>query len=108
VEGAEYQVLQGAERILKDGQCRFLIEVHPWGDPTIRKKPEHVFQFLNKFGYSFRRVNRHWLFEKRGEFFLVRAVKVAVISFVWRCKPLKEALKKIVLWRDRFRQRKQG
>jgi FkbM family methyltransferase len=107
VEGAEYQVLQGAQRILRDGKCRFLIELHPWGDPTIQKKPEHVFQFLNKFGYSFRRVNRHWLFEKRGESFLVRTVKVGAISFIWRCKPLKEALKKIVLWRDRRRQPKQ-
>lgn len=104
VEGAEYRVLLGAQRILREGKCRFLIEIHPWGDPTIQKRPEHIFQFLNKFGYSFDRVARHWLFEKRGEPFPIRAVKVQAISLVMRCKPMKEALKKIVLWLDRRRR----
>jgi FkbM family methyltransferase len=106
VEGAEYRVLLGSQRILRESQCRFLIEVHPWGDPTLQKRPEHVFQFLNKFGYSFRRVARHWLFEKRGEPSVIRAVKVQAITVVMRCLPLKEALKKVVLWTDRRKQQK--
>lgn len=106
VEGAEYRVLQGAQRILREGQCRLLIEVHPWGDPTIQKRPEHVFQFLNQFGYSFRRIARHWLFEKRGESAVIRGIKLQAICFIMRCGPLKETLKKIVVWFDRRKQRK--
>jgi len=106
VEGAEFRVLSGAQRILREGKCRFLVEVHPWGDPTIQKKPEHVFQYLNRFGYSVRRVDRHWLFEKRGENSVTRAIKVALITCVMRCDPLKKLLKKILVRPDRRKDEK--
>src|SRR6476661_409391 len=69
VEGSEYRVLTGARRILKRGKCRFLVEVHPWGDETVRKMPADVFRLFAEFGYDFRRTHRHWLFEKSSHSF---------------------------------------
>jgi FkbM family methyltransferase len=66
VEGAEYRVLKGAHQILQRGTCRFLVEVHPWGDPTIRKTPVDIFRLFYDYGYDFKRVARHWLFQKAG------------------------------------------
>jgi FkbM family methyltransferase len=66
VEGAEYRVLLGATDILRRGKARFLIEVHPWGDPTLGKRESDVFDLFASFGYDFERVHHHWLFAKSG------------------------------------------
>jgi FkbM family methyltransferase len=96
VEGAEYSVLLGARGILREGKCRFFVEVHPWGDERARKQPADVFQLLAQFGYDFRRVHRHWLFEKSGRP-LKRYIKNAIIVFIMEHLWLKATLKKCVL-----------
>lgn len=100
IEGAEYRALLGAERILREGRCRFLVEVHPWGDPDLGKRPEDVFKLFHSHGYDFRRLARHWLFTKSPGGGLLRWVKLQAITLIMRCLPLKQLLKKIVLWRD--------
>ena len=64
IEGAEYRALLGAQSILQMQQCRFLIEVHPWGDIPKDKKPADVFNLLAQYGYDFTRLERHWSFAK--------------------------------------------
>jgi FkbM family methyltransferase len=64
VEGGEYRVLLGSAGILRRGKTRFLVEVHPWGDPTIGKTEADVFDLFARFGYDFKRVHHHWLFAK--------------------------------------------
>ena len=96
VEGAEYSVLLGAQGILREGKCRFFIEVHPWGDERARKKPADVFRLLAQFGYDFRRVHRHWLFEKSGGP-VKRYIKNKTIVFIMEHLWLKAMLKKCIL-----------
>jgi len=108
IEGAEFRALQGAAQLLARGKCRFLVEVHPWGDPTLGKRPEDVFKLFYSYGYDFRRVARHWLFEKKRLPWPLRFLKLQAIVFIHRCLPLKEALKKIVLWLDARKQRAQA
>lgn len=96
VEGGEYSVLLGARGILRDGKCRFFVEVHPWGDERARKQPADVFRLLRQFGYDFRRVHRHWLFEKSGGP-LKRYIKNTMIVFIMEHLWLKATLKKCIL-----------
>ena len=102
VEGAEYRVLQGCDLILQQGKCRFLVEVHPWGDPTINKTPADIFKLFYSYGYDFRRVARHWLFEKRSSPF--RYAKLLAICFIMRNLAIKEFLKKVVVRLDKFKR----
>jgi len=62
VEGNEWRALDGARSVLQAGQTRFLVEIHPWGDESLRKTPRHVFQLFREYGYGVRRVNHHWYF----------------------------------------------
>jgi FkbM family methyltransferase len=66
IEGGEYRALQGAEGMLREGRTRFMVEVHPWGDPTIRKRASDVFDLMAGFHYDFRRLHHHWLFARSG------------------------------------------
>jgi FkbM family methyltransferase len=103
VEGFEYRVLLGAARILRYRHCRFLVEVHPWGDPTLGKKPEDVFALFYAAGYDFRRVHRHWLFApSKNEIW--RSIKFRAITFIMRNAGLKKALKRMVLKVDNFKR----
>jgi FkbM family methyltransferase len=95
VEGSEYTVLLGARRILEKGKCRFLVEVHPWGDEVAKKTPADVFRLFAHFGYGFKRTHRHWLFEKSNA--LTRFVKGKVIVIIMENAWLKSAAKKCVL-----------
>jgi FkbM family methyltransferase len=106
IEGAEFRALQGAARVLESGKCRFLVEVHPWGDPTIGKRPDDIFKLFYSYGYDFRRVARHWLFEKKPRLWAVRFLKLKAIVFIHRCLPLKEFLKKVVVWFDSLKRRR--
>jgi FkbM family methyltransferase len=96
VEGAEYRVLEGASRLLQLGRSKFLIEIHPWGDPGRGKTPEDIFKLLYDFGYDFKLVARHWYFYKARKS-LMMASKHAAILIVMRNPGLKNALRKLVL-----------
>lgn len=96
VEGAEYRVLLGAKEILKRGKCRFLIEIHPWGDEALKKTPADIFNLLNDFGYDFSLVHRHWYFVK-SDFRMKRFIKNRVICFIMNHGRLKDNLKRFVL-----------
>jgi FkbM family methyltransferase len=96
VEGAEYRVLLGAREILKEGNCRFFLEIHPWGDEALKTKPADVFRLFAAFNYDFKRVHRHWLFEKSNQR-VKRFIKNKLIVFIMNNQQLKQALKKAVL-----------
>lgn len=96
VEGAEYRVLLGAAGILSRGNCRFLVEIHPWGDQPIGKLPADVFNLFASHGYDFQRTHRHWLFSKSGNP-LTRYLKNRFVVFVFRNEGLKEFIKKLIL-----------
>jgi methyltransferase FkbM-like protein len=66
VEGGEYRVLLGSTGLLKAGKTRFMVEVHPWGDPILGKRESDVFDLLGNFRYDFKRLHHHWLFAKSG------------------------------------------
>lgn len=70
VEGSELRVLRGAERLLREGKAKFLIEVHPWPDPQGQRGRADVHAFLRSFGLHpvpfhgqtlFMRPSRLWL-----------------------------------------------
>ena len=96
VEGAEYRVLKGAAHILTRGKCRFLVEVHPWGDEGVHKTPADVFNLFAQYGYDFQRTHRHWHFCKSNHH-LRRWLKNRAIVFVMRNAWLKEILKQLIL-----------
>ncbi len=96
IEGFEYRALAGATHIIAGKRCRFLIEVHPWGDPTLGKKPEDVFTFMYHAGYDFQRYHRHWLFSPSTSR-LKSVIKYHAIMFVWRNPKLREILKHLAL-----------
>ena len=93
VEGAEYRVLQGARSILERGKCRFLVEVHPWGDKAERKRPSDVFQLFARYGYDAQRTHHHWLFVKTNKRLRLR-IRSALIGFVLNNDWLRTALKR--------------
>ena len=96
VEGCEYRVLAGARGILEAGKCRFLVEVHPWGDESVKKMPSDIFKFFNHFGYGFKRTHRHWLFEKSHRP-VRRFVRIKIIVLILQNPWLKAAAKKCAL-----------
>lgn len=95
VEGAEYRVLLGAQEILQQGKCKFLMEIHPWGDKTLGKEPADIFLLFARQGYGFKRIHHHWLFERSGARFQL-AIKTAMIVFIMRREWLKSVLKTIL------------
>jgi len=96
IEGFEYRALAGATRILAEKHCRFLIEVHPWGDPTNGKKPEDVFTLMFLAKYDFQRYHRHWLFSY-SKSRIKSVMKYHAIMFVWRNPKLQRVLKQLAL-----------
>ena len=42
VEGVEYRVIRSGRKFLRSNQTCFFVELHSWGDRTIRKYPIHV------------------------------------------------------------------
>jgi FkbM family methyltransferase len=62
IEGAEWRAVDGARLLLKSKKSRFLLEIHPWGDAELHKKPSDVFSLFRKFNYTVVRINHHWLF----------------------------------------------
>jgi FkbM family methyltransferase len=107
VEGSEYRVLAGARNILAAGKCRFLVEVHPWGDESLKKTPSDVFRFFSSFGYGFKRTHRHWLFQK-SDSSVRRFVKGKLILFILQSRWLKTVAKRCALTMHVLSKRKPG
>jgi len=42
IEGAEWRTLKGASEIIRKRKTRFLVEIHPWGDSSLNKRPSDV------------------------------------------------------------------
>jgi FkbM family methyltransferase len=87
--------VEGAE-ILKEGNCRFFVEVHPWGDVELKKTAADVFRLFASFDYDFKRVHRHWLFEKSTQP-MKRFIKNKIIVFIMDHQKIKETMKKAAL-----------
>jgi len=94
IEGAEYRALLGAKQLISAGSCKFLIEIHPWGDPELSKTPEDIFKLMYDCGYDFKVVSRHWYFYQRNKT-VFTFLKHQAIRFVMRHSRLKEQLKKL-------------
>ncbi len=97
VEGAEYRVLKGAEKILGAGHARFLVEVHPWGDEAARRGPSDVFALFDTYGYDCRRTHRHWHFFKPAKRTFWQRRKMRAIMWSYPHLWLKNILKTIIL-----------
>jgi FkbM family methyltransferase len=52
VEGSELRVLKGCKKILQEGNCVFLVELHSWVDPEGQSSAAEVIEFMNKFNYK--------------------------------------------------------
>jgi FkbM family methyltransferase len=66
IEGAEWRALEGARKVLAAGKTTFIVEIHPWGDAEIRKRPSDVFKLFRSMNYTVSRLNHHWLFEPKS------------------------------------------
>jgi FkbM family methyltransferase len=62
IEGAEYRAICSASLFLKSPTARFFVELHGWGDKTIRKYPLHLAWLFLVNGYAVRKVGTHYLF----------------------------------------------
>lgn len=56
VEGFEFRVLQGAQRLLASDDIRLVMELHGWGDPERRKYPLQVLWLMITWGFKTTRV----------------------------------------------------
>jgi len=95
VEGVEWRVLAGAEKIHQKGKTRFLVEIHPWGDPSLGKRPSDVLSFMSERGYGIRRIHRHWLFEP-GKASGSNHLKSVVYGFILNYPVLRKIARKVV------------
>lgn len=62
VEGAELRVLKGSRKLLSAHSCKFLVELHPWGDER-GGKPADVVDFMRANGYRGKPFHGPTLFE---------------------------------------------
>ena len=87
IEGAEYRALRSASRFLQSDDTSFLVELHSWGDPAIRKYPLHVCWLLFKHRFASRRIAAHYLFYKaswiRAGLSLARELPPQVLKYLW-------------------------
>lgn len=65
VEGAELRMLKGASRILAARQTVFLLEIHPWDDPSVPNSGS-VSEFMRCHGYYPAAFYDHTLFMPFG------------------------------------------
>lgn len=66
IEGAEWRAIEGSARLLRKRHTKFLVEIHPWGDVSLRKRPSDVFALFRRHRYSVCRVHHHWLFRPQN------------------------------------------
>lgn len=62
IEGGEYRALRSATRFVQSHNTSFFIELHGWGDRTIRKYPLHIAWFFLTQGYAVRKIGTHYWF----------------------------------------------
>lgn len=63
IEGAEWRALDGCRKLVGKRATRFLLEIHPWGDASIDKRPSDIFKFFRSQSYTVERINTHWHFK---------------------------------------------
>ncbi|MEN8107102.1 MAG: FkbM family methyltransferase [Pseudomonadota bacterium] len=67
VEGAEYRVMEGATRLIEDGETQFAIGIHSWGDKERKKTPMDLLRLLFSKNLSISKTSNHmtsnYLFE---------------------------------------------
>lgn len=92
IEGAEYRALQGMRHVLSM-HPQLLIELHAWGDPELRRYPEHSLALLAREGYKMRKTHAHFFFtiDKRAS---ATQMYWQMLSFKTR-RAIKTALKKL-------------
>jgi FkbM family methyltransferase len=95
VEGAEWRALNGGRKLLARGKSTFLVEIHPWGDKEIGKRPSDIFGIFREYGYSVRRYNQHWLF-RPGEADFTNRLTSRAYGFVLDHGWIKKLAKKIL------------
>lgn len=74
IEGAEWRALKGASKLINQRKTRFLIEIHPWGDASMNKRPSDVFRFMSSADYKATRLSQHWLFTPEKPSLAERAI----------------------------------
>jgi FkbM family methyltransferase len=95
IEGAEWRALDGSRGILKKRVTRFLLEIHPWGDASISKRPSDIFKFFRNQSYTVERINTHWHFVPKAPSVFNRTLSKAY-GFVLDHTGLKRFLKRIL------------
>lgn len=78
VEGCELRVLRGAMALIERGQAEFLIEVHPWEDPSGQRNAREVIDWMSERGYRMTRVEGKCHFHRHpGRALLLKARRAA-------------------------------
>jgi FkbM family methyltransferase len=62
IEGAEYRAISSAKEFLASKNTRFFLELHGWGDVSLRKYPIHLLNLFFARGYACRQIGSHHLF----------------------------------------------
>ena len=62
IEGAEYRAISAAKEFLSSQDTRFFLELHGWGDVSLKKFPIHLLNLFYSRGYACRRIGSHHLF----------------------------------------------
>lgn len=95
IEGAEWRALDGCRAILKKRSTRFLLEIHPWGDSSLGKRPSDIFRFFRDQEYSVERINTHWHFVPKAPSMINRGMSMAY-GFVLNHTSIKRFLKRVL------------
>ena len=64
VEGSEYRVLKGMDKLLRNVNIEVLVELHSWGDQNTKKYPHHVLSYLKDLGFFCYKTHAHFYFAK--------------------------------------------
>ena len=51
IEGAEMRALEGAQELLRNGQAKWLIEIHGWSDPEVGGGSDQIYSHMASHGY---------------------------------------------------------
>lgn len=74
IEGAEYQAIKSGKKFLQSDSTKFLLELHAWGDKSLKKYPLNVSTLFFMNGYRIRKIDptyvfgSHYVFEKSSFF----------------------------------------
>ena len=62
IEGAEYRALLSGSQFIRSRHTELFLELHGWGDRTIRKYPLQVLHLLFRRGFAARKIGSHYHF----------------------------------------------